>query len=80
MGVMDDKEDLPEQIEVVGVNGTTTTGINDNDNDLTLRQAAKKYRRVLWYCIGLTSAILLYGYDYVIVGSVSAMPSFQYVT
>lgn len=26
----------------------------------------------------MTSDILMYGYDYVIVGTVSAMPSFQY--
>lgn len=47
---------------------------------LTLWQSIKKWRRVVLYCIGMTSAILMYGYDYVIVGTVSAMPSFQYVS
>ncbi|KAK1461929.1 hypothetical protein CCUS01_01519 [Colletotrichum cuscutae] len=45
---------------------------------LTLWQSIKKWRRVVLYCIGMTSAILMYGYDYVIVGTVSAMPSFQH--
>lgn len=51
----------------------------DDDENLTLIQAVKKYHRVSFYCVGLTSAILMYGYDYVIVGSTSSMPSFQYV-
>ncbi|KAF2743030.1 MFS general substrate transporter [Sporormia fimetaria CBS 119925] len=32
---------------------------------------------MVWISLGLASAILLYGYDYVIVGTVSAMPRFQ---
>lgn len=47
-------------------------------NELPLWQALRKWRRVTIYCIGLTSAILMYGYDYVIVGTTSSMPSFQY--
>lgn len=49
------------------------------EKDLTLWQALKEYYRISFYCIGLTSAILLYGYDYVIVGTTSSMPSFQCV-
>lgn len=45
--------------------------------ELTLWQSTKRYRNVVWCCIGLTTTILLYGYDYVIVGTTSAMPSFQ---
>ncbi|KAK2605862.1 hypothetical protein QQS21_003702 [Conoideocrella luteorostrata] len=45
--------------------------------NLTLWQSSKKYKNVIWCCIGLTTTILLYGYDYVIVGTTSAMPSFQ---
>ena len=65
-----------EQIELAT---TLTRTPLDDDSDLTVWQAAKKYRKIMWYCVGLTSAILLYGYDYVIVGSTSAMPSFQSV-
>jgi MFS family permease len=46
--------------------------------DLDIWAAAKKWHRIVWYCFGLTSCIMMYGYDYVIVGTVSAMPSFQY--
>ena len=45
--------------------------------DMDLLTAIKKWRRTIWICVGMTSAILLYGYDYVIVGTVSSMPSFQ---
>lgn len=51
----------------------------DEHADMRLFQAIKKWRRVTLFCVGMTSAILMYGYDYVIVGTVSAMPSFQCV-
>lgn len=44
-----------------------------------LWQSVKKWPRGIAYCLALSSAILLYGYDLVIVGTVSAMPAFQYV-
>jgi hypothetical protein len=52
----------------------------DNDEKSTLWQNIKKYRKVVWITIALTSAILLYGYDNVVVGTVSAMPVFQYAS
>ncbi|PNY23401.1 Uncharacterized protein TCAP_06660 [Tolypocladium capitatum] len=45
--------------------------------DLTLWQGVKKWPRIVFYCIAVASGILMYGYDYVIVGTTSAMPSFQ---
>lgn len=71
-----------------GVHGTETdidlSGYGDSDGDnqdddenLTLWQAIRRWRRVTLYCVGMTSAILMYGYDFVIIGSGSAMPSFQ---
>ncbi|KAK4132742.1 MFS general substrate transporter [Trichocladium antarcticum] len=44
---------------------------------LTLKESLKKWRTVVIYSLCMSSAILMYGYDYVIVGTVSAMPSFQ---
>lgn len=49
----------------------------DPDLDLTFWQSVKKHRRIVYYSLGITSAILMYGYDYVIIGTISAMPSFQ---
>lgn len=49
----------------------------DVHKDLSLWQAIKKWHRIFWFCIGLSSTIVLYGYDYVIIATVSAMPSFQ---
>jgi hypothetical protein len=57
-----------------------TDTVNDPQaQHVPLWQSMKKWPRVVAYCLILSSAILLYGYDLVIVGSVSAMPSFQYV-
>ncbi|KAJ5691844.1 hypothetical protein N7462_001267 [Penicillium macrosclerotiorum] len=43
-----------------------------------LWQSVKRWPRVIAYCLALSSAILLYGYDLVIVGNASAMPAFQH--
>lgn len=57
---------------------TTTVLSEAGDEGRTLWQNIKKYRKVAWITIGLTSGILLYGYDNVVIGSVSGMPRFQY--
>ncbi|KJZ76874.1 hypothetical protein HIM_03751 [Hirsutella minnesotensis 3608] len=49
----------------------------DPDAGLSLWQALKRWHRIVFYCAGLTTGILMFGYDYVIVGTTSAMPSFQ---
>lgn len=58
---------------------TTTTSQASGDQERTLWQNIKKYRKVVYITLGLTSAILLYGYDNVVVGTVSGMPPFQFV-
>ncbi|KAK1994786.1 MFS general substrate transporter [Colletotrichum falcatum] len=63
---------------VSSIASTNTSDLETNRyGHLTLWQSIKKWRRVVLYCIGMTSAILMYGYDYVIIGTTSAMPSFQ---
>jgi hypothetical protein len=44
-----------------------------------LWHSLKKWPKVVGYNLALSSAILLYGYDLVIVANVSSMPAFQYV-
>ena len=44
---------------------------------IPLWQSIRKFPRIVGYCLALSSAILLYGYDLVIVGTVAAMPQFQ---
>ncbi|KAH8422372.1 uncharacterized protein LDX57_000128 [Aspergillus melleus] len=43
----------------------------------SLLSSVKQSPRIAAYCLALTSGILLYGYDLVIVGNVSSMPEFQ---
>jgi MFS family permease len=64
------------------LNGSQITEITTNsseasDEGRTLWQNVKKYRKVVWVTLAISSAILLYGYDNVIVGTISAMPRFQ---
>ena len=59
--------------------GSTAVIEVDEFGHLSLWQAIKKWKRVFLFSLGMSSAILMYGYDYVIVGNASAMPAFQYV-
>lgn len=61
--------------------GETTVQPDQNNavDKVTLWQSFKAYPKVVGCCVGVTAAILLYGYDLSIVGTVSAMPQFQYV-
>ncbi|KIW85315.1 hypothetical protein Z517_00705 [Fonsecaea pedrosoi CBS 271.37] len=47
------------------------------DDEPTLWKSIRKWPKVLGYSLGLTSSILLYGFDTSIVGNVSAIPAFQ---
>lgn len=66
-----------EQIFEVDSHAYSQASSEASDNSRTLWQNVKKYRKVTYVTFGLTSAILLYGYDNVVVGTVSAMPVFQ---
>jgi len=66
-----------EQITAVNSHSTSQASSEEGDDSRTLWQNVKKYRKVTYVTFGLTSAILLYGYDNVVVGTVSAMPNFQ---
>lgn len=50
-----------------------------SNDKLSLWQATKQNAKIVGYCLSLSNVILLYGYDLVIVGTVSALPQFQYV-
>ncbi|ETN37265.1 uncharacterized protein HMPREF1541_08256 [Cyphellophora europaea CBS 101466] len=45
--------------------------------ELHLKQAVKQYPKITRYVFFLMSAVLLYGYDLVIVGTIPAVPGFQ---
>ena len=72
-----DKKDSLSAEQISEVDSASSGPISDEQR--TLWQNVKKYRKVTYITFGLTSAILLYGYDNVILGTVSAMPVFQYV-
>ena len=37
----------------------------------------RKEKKLVWYLLALMSGVLLYGYDFVIVGTVSSLLAFQ---
>ncbi|KLJ13179.1 hypothetical protein EMPG_11868 [Blastomyces silverae] len=45
--------------------------------ELTLMQSIKRFPRVVGYVFAATPGILLYGFDMVIVSTLTAMPEFQ---
>lgn len=49
---------------------------NQKENE-SVTQSIRIFPKTLAWCLALTSGILLYGYDLVIVGNVSSMPEFQ---
>ena len=50
---------------------------HDVEGNLPLGQAIKKYPKLVGWCVALTLAIIGWGYDLVIVGSITAVDSFQ---
>jgi hypothetical protein len=73
-----DKKDSLSGVELSELNSASIH--QDTDEQPTLWHNVQKYRKVCWITIALTSAILLHGYDNVVVGTVSAMPVFQYAS
>lgn len=50
---------------------------HDTEGSLPLGQAIKKYPKLVGWCVALTLAVIGWGYDLVIVGSITAVDSFQ---
>ncbi|EGX93814.1 sugar transporter, putative [Cordyceps militaris CM01] len=75
-----DKHNSPVVADFETTRHTSNTSSVDVDehSHLTLFQAIKKWKRVFWYSLAISSTILMFGYDYVIVGNSSSMPAFQH--
>jgi MFS transporter, SP family, general alpha glucoside:H+ symporter len=66
----------------MNVTDTQSTVLNQDgdstyEKELPLLEAIRKYGRTVKFFLGLTTAILLFGYDNVLVGSVTAVGAFQ---
>lgn len=74
-----DKSDTVEMAkheEIAPSNSEGTAGAID-DGNIPLGKAIRQYPRIAGYACFVTLAILLWGYDLVIVGTVSSIPAFQ---
>ena len=47
------------------------------EEELPFLQAVRRYPKIAAYCLALTTSILLWGYDLVVVSSVTGVPAFQ---
>ncbi|KAK7429770.1 hypothetical protein QQZ08_003615 [Neonectria magnoliae] len=56
---------------------TSKTQSSHSEEQLTLAQGIKRYPKVVGYCLALTVAIIGWGYDLVIVGSITGVDSFK---
>ena len=74
---MDTEEEKKTSVELVEDATSVADSQNPSPRKVTLWQSVMTYPKVVACCVGLTAAILLYGYDLAIVGTVSAMPEFQ---
>lgn len=68
-------QELVRNVSIIDMGST-----EKRNSPRSLWQAIKRSARIVAYCLALSSAILMYGYDLVIVGTVVAMPQFQYVS
>ncbi|KAM0670263.1 hypothetical protein MY8738_005428 [Beauveria namnaoensis] len=66
---------VAEPLAAIPTNGSSIDV--DEYGHLSLWQAIKKWNCVFWYSLAISSTILMFGYDFVIVGNSSSMPAFQ---
>ncbi len=64
----------------VEISHTEAIGVSDEEKRLNLVQALRRWPKVALYCLSLTSAILLYGFDTSMSGSLSGLDQFKYVS
>ena len=62
------------QVEVGALSPTPTYATSEN---LTFNRAVRLYPKVAGFCVAFASGIIMYGYDLVIVGTITALPAFQ---
>lgn len=75
----DEKEEYCDRGQGAWISDAATTSGQISDEQRTPWQNVEKYRKVTFITLGLTSAILLFGYDNVVVGTISVRSEFQYV-
>lgn len=51
--------------------------VRPDEKPLKLWQAARQYPKTLGYCVLLTSAVLLWGYDVAMTGNLNSVDAFQ---
>ncbi|KAF2690510.1 MFS general substrate transporter [Lentithecium fluviatile CBS 122367] len=57
--------------------GSVSSTSDDPHADLPLKEAIKQYRKLTYYVLGLSTFIILWGYDLAAIGAISSLDPFQ---
>lgn len=64
-------------LEEMVTNGTSQQYLQPDHHEIPLRKAIRQYSKIMAYLFSMTTAVVLWGYDSVIVGSITALSAFQ---
>jgi len=67
-----------KQVDTYTTAARSDTMSSTPEEQQTLIQAVREHKKLVWYIISLMGGIILYGYDAVVVGTVSSLLAFQY--
>lgn len=70
-------EKKPEATSVSPYDAEASSTDSDPHANLPLKEAIKQYPRLTWYVVGLSTFIVLWGYDLAAVGAISSLDPFQ---
>lgn len=73
----DDGSEMAKYEETVHASQVSGATAEEEEANMTLGKSIKQYPKIAGYACFVTIAILLWGYDLVVVGTVSSIPAFQ---
>lgn len=66
-----------KQVDTYTTAARSETWCSGPTDQQTLMQAIREHKKLVWYIISLMGGVILYGYDAVVVGTVSSLLAFQ---
>lgn len=79
--INEERKPVPLEVEetstTVGIRPAESTNVAESTS-ISILEAIKANPKVIMYCVLVTTGPLIYGFDSIIVGLVTAMPSFQW--
>ncbi|KAF2451167.1 MFS general substrate transporter [Karstenula rhodostoma CBS 690.94] len=73
---LNDTEKPNERTQTAQFESVPAPNCSDSHKDLPLKQALQQYSKYIYHILGLATVIILWGYDLVVVGSITAVDPF----